>query len=346
MALTKVDTSMVGYPAFGRRMNRNGDCTIDQRGGLTTSQNGKGGCDGFNLASSAFGVYSMYKDNDVAVNGFRQAHRINCTTANTSPASSAYAILQLAKFEGNNCIGLKFGTSEAEDVSVQFWIYSNKTGTYNLELYNAKHSGSDFNVQQFTINSANTWEHKTLTFSGDTGGNQFDDSSDNQFNVNLWLAAGSSFTSGSHVADTWANVAANRAVNQANFADSTSNNLRITGLQVEAGNPTPFEYRSRQVELAHCERYLEVLKSSDDDYNAIWGSSLNSDGNVWQSWHFRQEKRAKPTFFLGNSAAWSQGGTNQNVYEGVSSINFNSNSWFYFSGNSEGTAGLFADSDF
>ena len=346
MALTKVDTSMVNYPAFGRRMNRNGDCTIDQRGGLTTSQNGKGGCDGFNLASSAFGVYSMYKDSDVAVNGFKQCHRINCTTANTSPASSAYAILQLAKFEGNNCIGLKFGTSEAEDVSVQFWIYSSKTGTYNLELYNAKHSGSEYNTQQFTINSANTWEHKTLTFSGDTGGNQFDDSTDNQFNVNLWLAAGSTYTSGTLASDTWAGVAANRAVNQANFADSTSNNLRITGLQVEAGNPTPFEYRSRQVELAHCERYLEVCRSGDDGYCGVWGADLNTAANVWTGWQFRQEKRAKPTFFLGNSCAWQKGGTAENVYEGLSHINFQSNDYFYFGGNSEGTAGMFADSDF
>ena len=67
--------------------------------------------------------------------------------------------------------------------------------------------------------------------------------------------------------------------------------------------------------------------------------------NWWTGWYFKQEKRGKPTFSLANSCAWQKGGTSENVYEGLTHMNFNSNSYFYFGGNAEGTAGMLAEAE-
>ena len=41
----------------------------------------------------------------------------------------------------------------------------------------------------YTINAANTWEHKSVTFAGDTTG-ALDDDNANSFHLSWWLVAG------------------------------------------------------------------------------------------------------------------------------------------------------------
>ena len=111
----------------------------------------------------------------------------------------------------------------------------------------------------YTINAADTWEHKTCTFNGKT------DSSpnyDNSVEVYLyfWLVAGSGFSSGTNSSGAWHTTTANRVPGQVNFADSTSNEWYITGVQLEVGDQaTSFEYRSFGDELARCQRYFYSL---------------------------------------------------------------------------------------
>ena len=72
--------------------------------------------------------------------------------------------------EGQNLQAIKKGTSEAKPLSASFYVRSNLTGTATVELVDNDTSSYRTCSQSYTINSANTWEHKTVTFPADTTG--------------------------------------------------------------------------------------------------------------------------------------------------------------------------------
>ena len=108
----------------------------------------------------------------------------------------------------------------------------------------------------YTVNTADTWEHKTITFEGDTTGALAADNG-NSMQISWWLLAGAN-TGGGTLSTTWTpNTQTNRAVGQVNVLDSTSNEWYITGVQLEVGEKaTDFEHRSYGDELARCQRYF------------------------------------------------------------------------------------------
>ena len=79
--------------------------------------------------------------------------------------------------------------------------------------------------------------------------------------VNWGLAIGSNRNSGStgDLPTAWGSHASNtQFAGQVNFADSTSNDFYLTGVQLEVGSvATPFEHRSFGEELIRCQRYYE-----------------------------------------------------------------------------------------
>jgi len=237
----------------------NGDMSIAQRG---TSVSGITGV-GYNTADrwlfsvGALGTWTQSQSTDVPSNqGFAKSLKIDCTTAKASPDASNYALMQ-SRFEGQNLQYLKKGTASAESLTLSFWVKSNKTGTYICEIDDADNSR---NINKsYTINSANTWEKKEITFAGDTTG-AFTNDNNLSMNVIWWLGAGSNYTSGT-LNNAWESTTnANRAVGQVNLADSTSNEWYITGVQLEAGTTaSDFEFLPYDVNLRRCQRYYQTL---------------------------------------------------------------------------------------
>ena len=134
MALTKVDPTVVDDQVFGgRRLNVNGDMRINQRGTVTGSTSSYGGPDRMRCSTYNLGAYTLSQSGSHP-NGFMKSFHINTTTANTSPNADAYALLSYY-FEGDALTSLKWGTADAEQITVSFWVKTNKTGTYNLELF-------------------------------------------------------------------------------------------------------------------------------------------------------------------------------------------------------------------
>jgi hypothetical protein len=205
--------------------------------------------------ASNLGTWTVSQSSD-APDGFTSSQKYDCTTADASPAAGDYLIAD-HRIEAQDLQHLGYGTSAAKKITVSFYVKSNKTGTYIFELTHSDASIASNNQQTYTINSANTWERKSITFVGNTT-----DVINNDNGIGLflfwWLGAGSDFTSGTLTQNTWANTsAANRAAGQVNLADSTDNEWLITGVQLELGEQTtPFEHRSFGDELARCQRYF------------------------------------------------------------------------------------------
>ena len=245
------------YPSAGALSNRNlvvnGAMRISQRETSLASQTSGGyKClDRFRMGQVNLGTWTYTQSTDAPA-GFSRSFKCECTTADASPAAGDLFNIQ-HRMEGQELQRLKKGTSSAESFTVSFWVKSNKTGTYNLQTEDLDNNRS--NVRQYSIESADTWEYKTLTFDGDTTG-ALDDNTDQSFRLIWWLGSGTNYSSGT-TPSTWeAATATNHAVGNVNLADSTSNVFYITGVQMETGSvATPFEHLTYNDDLARCQRY-------------------------------------------------------------------------------------------
>ena len=240
-----------------RRLNINGAMTVAQRGtsasltGNNNSQDAYRVVDRYLMGCRSDAVWTYSQESD-GPPGFAKSFKALCTTADSSVAANVYEQF-VHTFEGQDVQLLKQGTSDAVSVTISFWVKSNKTGTYILEIRDL--DNNRHNSKSYTISSSATWEKKTITYSGDTTG-ALDNDNAASFRVYWWLAAGSDKSSGT-LATSWAATnEANRAVGQVQLTDTADNYWQITGVQIEVGDTaTDFEHRSYGDELLRCMRY-------------------------------------------------------------------------------------------
>ena len=226
---------------------------------------------------------SALSNDDFETTGQRNALLVKCTGTDSSIGAAEFAMITQV-IEAQNCQGLKWGTDNAEDVTLTFWVKSNLTGTFNAVI--RKPDSTFYYIpKEYTISSANTWEKKTITYgSGDTNGSVITASTGDIANDNgegIWvqfnLAVGSNFHG---TAGTWANAVTGLGTsNQTNFMSSTSNNFYLTGVQLEAGSgASDFEHIPRDVTEMRCLRYFVRQKSNDtaSNFYAALGSGIVS----------------------------------------------------------------------
>ena len=258
----------------------NGAMQIAQRATSATGLTGAGyhTVDRFHMQIASLGTWTQTLDTNVPTGqGFTHSLKMQCTTADASPASSDVLNMNY-RLEGQELQHLKKGTSNAESVTISFWVKSNKTGTYTLEIVDGDNSRQV--SKAYTIDTADTWEKKTVTFDGDTTG-ALDNDNNTSLTVAFWLATGSDKTSGTFSNGTWASTVNGNRVSssQVNLADSTSNYINITGVQMEIGDTaTPFEHRPYHMELTRCQRYYVkwLLPTNTGGGVATWGVAVNT----------------------------------------------------------------------
>ena len=231
--------------------------------------------------------------------GFLNALQVTCTTADTSIAATELYQLQY-KIEGQDLQQLKKGTSDAEKVTVSFYVKGHDSATYTCELFDTDNSRQ---ISQ-TFSVTTSWSRVELTFNADTTGALTDDNGES-LQLNIFLHAGSNYTGGTFTSNTWAsNTNANRVSSSNNsIFESTSAFFSITGLQMEVGSvATPFEHRSFGEELMLCQRYHyrivgnEVNNASDGGFAV----ATNWDGTYhFITLDFPVQMRAGPSFSYG-----------------------------------------------
>jgi len=289
--VTSINSGQLGG---SRNVIINGAMVVNQRGftgtaGTTT--NGAYTTDRFVMEHSMDGAVSAGQTTmnstvggNAYADGFNSALHYRVTTADASIAAGQYVLIR-QYIEGFNLQGFKKGTANAQQYTLSFWVRSSLTGTYIAEL-------EDFDnirtvSKSYTIDTANTWEKKTLTYPADTTG-VFDNDNGGSLSVNWWFAAGSTFTSGT-LNTSWATrTGASRADGQVNFLATAGNNFFLTGVQLEVGaTATEFERRSFPQELALCQRYYETGRS--------WAGGRHNDNIAIITAVYKVTKRAAPT---------------------------------------------------
>ena len=321
----------------------NGNMQIAQRGTSATGISSGGTyhtIDRFVTVLASAGTWTQTQDNDVPTGqGFAKSLKMQCTTANASLASGAYNSIQHF-IEAQNLQHLKYGTSSAESLTVSFWVKSNKTGTYVVQFLQDDSVGLRTIVKSYTISNADTWEKKTITIEGDTAG-VINNDNGSGLQVRFGLAFGSAFTSGT-LQTSWSPlVNANFAVGQVNLADSTSNYINITGVQLEVGTEaTPFENRMYSTELAMCQRYfVNALSGTNDAYGVFGMGQNNTATEIRALFTTPVQMRTLPSFNYSGSFQAHGGAGTKDITSFASTVRTGNNFLEILAGTASGGSG-------
>lgn len=270
----------ISYPTIGplshRNMCINGAMQVAQRGTSSTAQTTGDykTVDRFYNGISNAGTWTISQSTDAPA-GFSNSLKYECTTASTS-LNAAAQLYYTQKIEAQNLQQLAYGSSDAKECTFSFYFKTNKTGVYTVEIFQNASSKSI----SFPMGVSQTgWQRYEFVVPGDTAGTINNDNGVGLWCF-LWLAGGSNYTSGTFNNGTWAtNVHANRlSSSQVNFADSTSNECFLTGVQLETGSvATPFEHRSFGDELARCQRYFQKSYSYEDAPGTVTAGNRGND---------------------------------------------------------------------
>ena len=261
MAVSRIDEAGLNVNQYGNRnLIINGAMNVSQRATSATAAVAGGSyitLDRYKIYEDTDGAYTS-EQSTTAPDGFPNSMKLQVTTADTSLSSAQYAAF--GQFiEAQNLQQLAYGTNAAKDVTVSFYVRSNKTGTYCFTL-DKNDSTQYLFIKEFTIDVADTWERKIITVSPDSqikaSGGAIANDNGAGLRAFIFLAAGSDYHGTNNAWNTNTNYYATS--NQVNWMDSTSNDFYITGLQIEVGDTaTDFEHRTFDDELRRCKRYFE-----------------------------------------------------------------------------------------
>jgi hypothetical protein len=299
----------------GRNRIINGDMQISQAAAGSSITPAASGTSSGNFAVDRFRIaYSQNskltaqqnRDSVAPPAGFKNYLGVEVTATATVGATDYFLVGQ--PIEGYNVSDFGWGTASAAPVTLSFWAYSNTTGTFGGAINNSAYDRAY--PFTYTINAANTWEHKTVTLAGDTSGTWL---ATNGVGLYVWFSLGSGSTR-STTAGTLATGEFYSATGANSLLASTSNYLYITGVQLEAGSvATPFEHRQYGQELALCQRYYEVGS------NASAGGYIGAAGvSLYSMTCYKATKRSTVTFTTTNCQSQASGGTVTNRTFGTS----------------------------
>jgi hypothetical protein len=195
-------------------------------------------------------TFFSWQQSSTAPTGFTKSLLATSLGANTPSAGQIYSLIH--KIEGFNTADLGWGTASAQTVTLSFWVRASVTGTYAVIIGN---SGlTRVYPATYTINSANTWEQKTITIAGDTSGT-WDTTNGTGIRVNFNLGTGSTYAIAS--GSGWVtSTGAYTVSGTTNISATNGATFYITGVQLEIGtSATPFERRLYSQELLNCQRY-------------------------------------------------------------------------------------------
>lgn len=246
----------------------NGDFRVWQRSTSDTTIS-DGSNEGYNSAdrwqmtfgSSAGGSVVWSRSQDVpAEQGFEYALKISPSA--TASASGSHEVRFSTTLEAQNFPDLSYGTSAAKNMVLSFWFKTNKVGLYSVYF---EHSGTGTAKRKyvtFTPAQSDTWERIELLVTGDTSTAFPIDVNTRGMTVCWYLDNTPNFDS-ANAANDWTTSVLVNSSNNVNFMDNTSNELYITGVQLEVANTaTDFEYLPFDVVLQRCQRYLQQFGNS------------------------------------------------------------------------------------
>lgn len=273
--ITFNDGTVQPSAAINKNLIINGDMRIAQRATSKTGIVAAGFYDidrVFYTENTVGGSFDSAQSTDVpSGQGFVNSHKWSVNTTATALTTTGWAKLRHV-VEGLNSAHLEWGTANAKTVTLSFWVKSSVTGTYCISINN-----DDFDrcyIAEYTIDTANTWEKKTITIEGDTSGTWKTDN-DRGIVVSWVLDAGEDRKT---TADSWQSGADFATSNQVSWISNAGATFYRTGLQLEVGTSvTDFEHLQYGQQLALCQRYYYLVDDRNGASNQVIGVGFMYD---------------------------------------------------------------------
>lgn len=235
----------------------NGAMVIDQRNAgasVTQSTSLTYVTDRFAVVGSVASKFTAQQSSTTPT-GFINSLLFTSSSAYTVGTSEDFSVRHY--IEGLNVSDLAWGTASASTVTLSFWVRSSLTGTFGGTLANS--AQDRFYVFSYTINSANTWEQKTVTIAGDTTGTWL---TTNGIGIRLFWSLGAGATV-SGTAGSWGSTFYRSVTGATSVVGTNGATFYITGVQLEKGSTaTSFDVRPYATEFALCQRYFQTLAVS------------------------------------------------------------------------------------
>ncbi|MGH6771116.1 MAG: DUF2793 domain-containing protein [Xanthobacteraceae bacterium] len=247
----------------------------------------------------------------VSLPGFSFGHRIQATTAISSPVNGDYA-LHRQKIEGHRVARLGWGASGAQPIAIAFRFYSTAAGTAFIRLGNS--AGNRFYYREFAV--ATGWNFIAETIPGDTSGTWEQTTS-----AGLIVEIFSSGKVASPAAPgAWTATGTIQTTNSTNLLGSNNNQTIVTGFVVLPGiefpeqSRLPLIMRPADEELRRCMRYFQNITSPEE--TAVYSPPLvffKASTTIWDHLGNRLpvEMRVTPTFEH-SSPSWVTSNINAN----------------------------------
>ena len=286
-------------PSSHKNYIMNGKAMIFQRylpGSMVTVNNGNQNyCMDrwYGRGEGSKGVFTFHQ-HDIQSQG-QAAHaalRVNVTTTSTPSTNDVYKVAQ--RIEGRNIDGLGFGTSGAKTITLSFLTKSSVAGTHGGSIMNgAQNRAYPFT---YTINSADTWEQKSITIPGDTSGTW---SSGTDVGLEVNFDMGTAESNYRRPAGSWYAGRAEGADGTVQLITQSGGNWYATKIQLEEGNvSTPFEHIPYPDELLRCKRYCFRLGGGDTEQYTTLLMGVQSHSNLCKAHvQFPVDMRSKDVTF-------------------------------------------------
>jgi hypothetical protein len=256
------------------------------------------------------GRFSVVQSSTSAAN-FPTSALLTVTTTSAPSGTELYGFTQ--DIEGYNMADFGWGTANAQPVTLSFQVRSSLTGTYCVSLRNSAADRSY--VAEFTINSANTFETKTITIPAITTGTWLSTNGQGILFL-VCLGAGSSREG---TAGSWQSSNIVATTNQVDWINTSGATFYVTGVQLEKGSTaTSFDVRPYPTELSMCQRYYESTfpigtapAQNTGAGNALRVSQVAVAGNAIRgcTWLYKVTKRDTP----GTITSYNPSAANANV---------------------------------
>jgi hypothetical protein len=273
------DYDSVAPVLIGGRRNFiiNGDMRIAQRATSSTGNTASGfkTVDRFQMSyggGSSTGTFDITQQAD-GPEGFKYSTKVIQKGSATSP--NEYA---LRCFLENQDIRQVFG----KFVTFSFYYKSNRTGEHAVRISHNNITGAVTKNIPFTVDTANTWERKTLlldNFVNATATSQADTAWGIHVDIGIYMQG------------------------VGTIPVAVDEYFQVTGVQLEVGKvATPFEHRSYGEELAACSRYTHVLKP--EQAYGRYRATYNDIGVACNTFYeFPVEMRSVPTLINNNMSS-------------------------------------------
>jgi len=315
-----------------RNLIINGAMQVVQRGDQTgVIANGTYFVDRFFYSGVDEGTWSLSQSTDVpSGSGFSKSAKMEITTADSSIDAPDYAQLRY-KVENQDIKHILKGTSDAKQLTLSFWVKSSLAQEFKFRIRDNYSSTTRQIIKSYTVASANTWQKVTMTFDGDTGGDDFSGSTDTDGNITLeWMLGGGTNFQGGTASGSWEDFDQTKYDATDTFLTTVNSTFYITGVQLEVGDTaTPFEHRSYGDELARCQRYYVFVERGR---GSARGSATGASQNAY-SHCLPVEMRAVPTcsiYSVGRSGCSFEQFVNLNKQHVGVNVNVTSTSYWFF----------------